>query len=651
MKDKVKKSIKVIDLFAGPGGLGEGFSNCNPQSPFKIAISVEKEAAAHQTLTLRAFYRALKGKEQKNHYYKYIQSQTQKEKKENFKAMIEHCPDAWTKATNETLGQPHALGNENIYNILQDGEIPSSSQKREKTEQQKTISKRIREIKEEARNNNEPIIVIGGPPCQAYSKIGRARQKGNPDYKPDNDQRFFLYDEYAKIIAEAEPDVFVMENVNGIGSAKLLDDSLIFPKIIEKLQYLKKSTQNSKKKYHIYSLVKKQTDGFDFETSIDEKDYLISAVDFGVPQYRERVILLGIKAEHDPNNDLNLTMDEEHREQAPTLAQLIGQLPSIRSSLSSRKIKEIEKSYQRFLPDNDENWHQLYEYSLEKILKLVAGKKGIQKGIKNTLEWYERTEKHKIAQKRLKAKEINNIDLNSIDAQILPKETKELIKAKEPSIKEIIRYCYPEMEKHLEQLKSKTSTRPLSVGNNLFQDCSDTFTDKTREAFSGITEWIGQDMVGITNHQAKQHTPKDLTRYLFNSLWTEVNQNRPGRKNKSASASPETPYIPISLASYHISWFTNDFKDRFRTHPKKGQAKTITSHMHKDGHANIHYDPKQIRSLTVREAARIQSFPDNYYFEGGQSKQYLQVGNAVPPYLAKKIALHVLKVMKQKKIV
>tara|TARA_B110000261_G_scaffold137664_1_gene156180 strand:- start:162 stop:386 length:225 start_codon:yes stop_codon:yes gene_type:complete len=69
--------------------------------------------------------------------------------------------------------------------------------------------------------------------------------------------------------------------------------------------------------------------------------------------------------------------------------------------------------------------------------------------------------------------------------------------------------------------------------------------------------------------------------------------------------------------------------------------------MHKDGHANIHYDPRQNRSITVREAARLQTFPDDYYFEGGQSAQYLQVGNAVPPFLAKQIALHLLNIMKK----
>ena len=136
---------------------------------------------------------------------------------------------------------------------------------------------------------------------------------------------------------------------------------------------------------------------------------------------------------------------------------------------------------------------------------------------------------------------------------------------------------------------------------------------------------------GVLNHETRTHIAQDISRYAFAAAFA-----------RRESRSPSIYEFPRKLLPKHKNVQGSDeavpFADRFRVQLRDQPSTTVTSHISKDGHYYIHYDPEQARSLTVREAARIQTFPDSYFFEGPRTQQYHQVGNAVPPLLARKIA-------------
>ena len=85
------------------------------------------------------------------------------------------------------------------------------------------------------------------------------------------------------------------------------------------------------------------------------------------------------------------------------------------------------------------------------------------------------------------------------------------------------------------------------------------------------------------------------------------------------------------------------FTNRFQVVNPDSYSHTVVAHISADGHYYIYPDKKQVRSISIREAARIQSFPDDFYFEGGQTAAFKQIGNAVPPLMAEGIAKKIKK--------
>jgi DNA (cytosine-5)-methyltransferase 1 len=138
----------------------------------------------------------------------------------------------------------------------------------------------------------------------------------------------------------------------------------------------------------------------------------------------------------------------------------------------------------------------------------------------------------------------------------------------------------------------------------------------------------------VTQHISRPHNERDLK--IYKTAINKWNNNNERLKY---------PDLPTELKSHKNE---TSFIDRYKVVNGNGVSHTVVAHIAKDGHYYIHPDVKQCRSISVREAARLQSFPDDFYFEGSRSAAFKQIGNAVPPLMAYAIAKSINELLCQK---
>jgi DNA (cytosine-5)-methyltransferase 1 len=170
---------------------------------------------------------------------------------------------------------------------------------------------------------------------------------------------------------------------------------------------------------------------------------------------------------------------------------------------------------------------------------------------------------------------------------------------------------------------------------NAILDRGSEFIPRSSKPEKHANWYCDSKLEGVCNHASRGHIRADLHRYFFAAVFAQTYGRSPLLEDFPRALLPKHGNVEEALKE-------TKFNDRFRVQLADRPSTTVVSHIAKDGHYYIHYDPTQCRSLTVREAARLQTFPDNYYFEGPRTEQYRQVGNAVPPLLARQIARIVL---------
>ena len=269
----MSSDFNYLDLFAGAGGLSEGFT----RAEFNPVAHVEMDQAACYTLRTRMAYHWLKEKDDLKPYVDYLQGTIRREE------FYDSVPDQITQSVINA-----EIGEETLQDIFQ----------------------RIDLLLED----RELDLIVGGPPCQAYSRIGRAccpnRMKGDP--------RNNLYIFYAEFLREYEPQYFVFENVPGLLSATDQEGD----------SYL--------------NLMQGLFQEYGYKTEFET----LNAKDYGVPQNRRRIILVGKKG-----TSTGFYPELNKCESDVLVKEILADLPHIKAGGGSVRSCSMKSNYHQWLCD------------------------------------------------------------------------------------------------------------------------------------------------------------------------------------------------------------------------------------------------------------------------------------------------------------
>lgn len=401
----------------------------------------------------------------------------------------------------------------------------------------------LREYGLEGSVDSQIDVVVGGPPCQAFARVGRAKLREVAEHPEAflNDPRSNLYLRYLDYVRALKPIALVMENVPDVLNFGGHNIAAEVCEVLEDLGYSVRYT-------------------------------LLNAVFYGVPEMRERMILVAYRKE--------LKIDQWHP------------LPTHRIVLPSgyHGTRQVAlQTVSRDLLEPDRYFVESPETTSPSLLPAVTAENALS------------------------------------DMPIIADDSKQKQSKGPRRFDELVPY----------QCDPKTDYQRLMRNWPGF------------ESKNGISDhvirYLPRDYKIFARMEPGDQYPQAhrLALKMFEERMQVIEKaegKRPGRTTKRFAK---------EMADFVPPYDPGKFPNKWRKMEADMPARTLMAHLGKDSYSHIHYDSRQARTISVREAARLQSFPDGFIFEGPMNPAFKQVGNAVPPRMAMAIAKTMMEQLKK----